>query len=138
MSNKKKERQNEKDSISDSEKKLLLLNEINLTNELRYQIAISNDKEIKEKFVNLLNKIESLRNLDNDEYVKLLKKNYDMYKDEANEILKAKEIEDRLNGFIDDLNFERTNLKDRHKYIMSLLYIKDNKFLSTLEKNLNE
>ena len=123
--------------ITENEKKLLLINEITLTNEIRYQISISNDKDIKEKFINLLNKIESLRNLDSNEYVKSLKENYNMYKNEALEILKAKEIEDRLNGFIDSLNYERSNLKDKHKYIMSLLCIKDNKFLSILEKRMN-
>ena len=44
-----------------------------------------------------------------------------MYKEEAMEIRKAKEIEERLNGFIDSLNYERSSLKDKHKYIMSLL-----------------
>ena len=117
---------------------MLLLNEINLTNEIRYQISISNDKESREKFKNLLNKIEALRNLDSNEYVRSLKKNYEMYKEEVNEIIKAKEIEERLNGFIDSLNYQRNNLKDKHKYIMSSLYIKDNKFSSTLENNLNE
>jgi len=134
---KEKKGKNIHEFITENEKKLLLINEITLTNEIRYQISISNDKEIKEKFTNLLNKIESLRNLDSNEYVKSLKENYEMYKDEAMEILKAKEIEERLNGFIDSLNYERSNLKDKHKYIMSLLCIKDNKFLSILEKRLN-
>jgi Spy/CpxP family protein refolding chaperone len=49
--------------ISYDEKKKLILGEINLTNEIRYQISIANDKESKEKFKKLLNKIEALRNL---------------------------------------------------------------------------
>lgn len=134
---KKGKEKNIHDFITESEKKLLLMNEMNLTNEIRYQISISNDKEIKEKFINLLNKIESLKSLDSNEFAKSFKENYDMYKDEAMEILKAKEIEERLNGFIDSLNYERSNLKEKHKYIMSLLSIKDNKFLSILEKRLN-
>jgi hypothetical protein len=124
--------------ISQDEKKRLIMGEINLTNEIRYQISISHDKESKEKFKNLLNKIESLRNLSGDEYVKSLKKNFLMFKDEAEDILKAKEIEERLNGFVDSLNYQRSNLKDKHKYIMSLLSIKDNKFLSTFEKKSNK
>ena len=128
----------ENEIITNSEKKLLMLNEINLTNELKYQISISNDKESREKFKNLLNKIEALRNLDSNEYVKSLKRNYEMYKEEVNEIIKAKEIEERLNGFVDSLNYQRNNLKDKHKYIMSSLYIKDNKFESTLENNIND
>ena len=135
---KKGKEKNIHDFITESEKKILLMNEMNLTNEIRYQISISNDKEIKEKFINLLNKIEALRNLDNNEYIKALKENYAKYKDEALEIIKSKEIEERLNGFIENLNYERNNLKDKHKYIMSFLLIKDNKFLSILEKNLNE
>ena len=119
--------------ISQDEKKKLLINEINLTNEIRYQISISHDKESKEKFKNLLNKIESLRKLSGDEYVKSLKENFLMFKDEAEEILNAKEIEERLNGFIDDLNYQRNNFKDKHKYIMSSMFIKDNKFLSVFE-----
>ena len=131
---KKKPQIAEVDIITQSEKKLLMLNEINLTNELKYQISISNDKESREKFKNLLNKIEALRNLDTNEYVRNLKNNYEMYREEVNEIIKAKEIEERLNGFVDSLNYQRNNLKDKHKYIMSLLSIKDNKFLSTFEK----
>ena len=119
--------------ISQDEKKKLLLNEINLTNEIRYQISISHDKESKEKFKNLLNKIESLRKLSGDDYVKSLKENFLMFKDEAEDILNAKEIEERLNGFIDDLNYQRNNFKDKHKYIMSSMFIKDNKFLSVFE-----
>ena len=61
-----------------------------------------------------------------------------MFKDEADEILKAKEIEERLNGFINDLNYQRNNLKDKHKYIMASMYIKDNKFLSYFEKEASE
>ena len=124
--------------ITQSEKKLLMLNEINLTNELKYQISIANDKESREKFKNLLNKIEALRTLDSNEYVKCLKRNYEMYKEEVNEIIKAKEIEERLNGFMDCLNYQRNNLKDKHKYNMSLLNVKDNKFCSTFENNINE
>ena len=116
----------------------VLLNEINLTNELKYQISVSNDKESREKFKNLLNKIEGLRSLDSNEYIKSLKRNYEMYKEEVKEIIKAKEIEERLNGFIDSLNYQRSNLKDKHKYIMSLLYIKDNRFESTFENNAND
>jgi len=134
---KEKQGKNLHEFITENEKKLLLINEITLTNEIRYQISIASDKEIKEKFINLLNKIESLRSLDSNEFAKSFKENYDMYKDEAMEILKAKEIEERLNGFIDSLNYERSNLKEKHKYIMSLLSIKDNKFLSILEKRLN-
>ena len=114
------------------------MNEINLTNEIRYQISIANDKESREKFKNLLNKIESLRSLSGDEYVKSLKQNFTMFKDEAEEILKAKEIEERLNGFIDDLNYQRNNFKEKHKFIMSLMYIKDNKFLSSFENEAGE
>ena len=135
---KKKRVQRDLEFISQDEKKLLILNEINLTNEIRYQISISNDKESKEKFKNLLNKIESLRRLSGDEYVKSLKQNFSMFKDEADEILKAKEIEERLNGFINDLNYQRNNLKDKHKYIMASMYIKDNKFLSYFEKEASE
>ena len=134
---KKKKPVNSDEIITQSEKKLLILNEINLTNELKYQISISNDKESREKFKNLLNKIESLRNLDSNEYVKCLKRNYEMYKEEVNEIIKAKQIEDRLNGFLDCLNYQRNNLKDKHKYNMSLLNVKDNKFSSTFENNIN-
>ena len=138
LNNKKKKTQKDLEFISQDEKKLLILGEINLTNEIRYQISIASDKESKEKFKNLLNKIESLRNLTGDEYVKSLKKKFSMFKDEAEEILKAKEIEERLNGFIDDLNYQRNNLKDKHKYIMSLMYIKDNKFLSYFENEVSE
>ena len=124
--------------ISQDEKKRLIMGEINLTNEIRYQISISHDKESKEKFKNLLNKIESLRNLSGDEYVKSLKKNFLMFKDEAEDILKAKEIEERLNGFINDLNDQRNNLKDKQRFIMSWLLIKDNKFLSSFENEVSE
>ena len=129
----KKKRLQSDETITQLEKKMLLLNEINLTNEIRYQISISNDKESKEKFKNLLNKIESLRNLTGDDYVKSLKKNFTMFKEEAEEILKAKEIEERVNGFIDDLNYQRNNIKDKRRIITSLIYIKDNKFLSSFE-----
>ena len=130
---KKKKTHRDLEIISQDEKKLLILGEINLTNEIRYQISIADDKQSKEKFKNLLNKIEALRLLSGDEYVKSLKENFTMFKEEAEEILKAKEIEERLNGFIDDLNYQRNNLKDKHRYIMSSMLIKDNKFLSIFD-----
>ena len=135
---KKKKTHRDLEIISQDEKKLLILGEINLTNEIRYQISIADDKQSKEKFKNLLNKIEALRLLSGDEYVKSLKENFTMFKEEAEEILKAKEIEERLNGFIDDLNYQRNNLKDKHRYIMSLMNIKDNKFLSSFENEVSE
>ena len=135
---KKKKTHRDLEIISQDEKKLLILGEINLTNEIRYQISIADDKQSKEKFKNLLNKIEALRLLSGDEYVKSLKENFTMFKEEAEEILKAKEIEERLNGFIDDLNYQRNNLKDKHRYIMSLMNIKDNKFLSSFENEVSD
>ena len=65
--------------------------------------------------------------------MKSLKENFLMFKDEADDIVKAKEIEERLNGFIDDLNYQRNNIKDKRRIITSLIYIKDNKFLSSFE-----
>ena len=120
--------------ITEKEKKSLFLNEINLTNEIRYQIIIARDAESREKFRNLLEEIESLRKLEGEEYILSLKENFQSFKEEANEIIKAKQIEQRLNGFVNLLNDDRNILKDKRRYISSWMHIKDNKFLTSIEK----
>ena len=51
-----------------------------------------------------------------------------------NKILSDKEMEDRINGFVTNLDIERNVMESKWNYLSNKLTIIDNKFMSVLEK----
>ena len=105
---------------------------INLTNELKYQIEITQNQEGKNRFKILLDQIESLKNENVKDYIKFLRDNYDYYKGEIIELIKAREKEERINNFLLDLFENRDIISKRKTILEEMLHLEDNKFESSM------
>lgn len=100
----------------EEDRKIAIINEISLTNELNYQIRMAKDDDNKERFKYLLDQIHNLKKLSEDEYINSIKDNYNKYKGEIKELVNAKEMEERINKFIKNLILQREkNSKNKNK-----------------------
>ena len=121
--------QPEDDQDLENERLKLMVNEVNLTNELKFHIKKSDDdKENKEKFQKLLTQIGSYKTLEKKEYVRSLRENIEYFKDEIDDILKTKKLEKRLNGFVSNLDKQNNLNESRRCFYSNKVKIKDNKF----------
>ena len=123
-----KEREKEKEKLK------IMVNEMTLSNELRFHIQETNNKEIRERFQSILSQIESYQNLSMADYVEAIRNNYLLLKEEMNKIISDKEMEDRINGFVTNLDIERNIIESKWNYLSDRLNIIDNKFHSQLGK----
>ena len=123
-----KEREKEKEKLK------IMVNEMTLSNELRFHIQETNNKEIRERFQSILSQIESYENLSMADYVEAIRNNYLLLKEEMNKIISDKEMEDRINGFVTNLDIERNIIESKWNYLSDRLNIIDNKFHSQLGK----
>ena len=64
------------------------LNELALTNELKYHIKMANEGEYKERFKYLFNQIQNLKTYDMKEYINSIKEDYHIYPDKSMSLLK--------------------------------------------------
>ncbi len=127
-----KEREKEKEKLK------IMVNEMALANELRFHIQETNNKELRERFQKILAQIESYQNLSMAEYVEAIKHNYLLLKEEMNQVLNDKEMEERINGFVNNLDIERNILESKWNFLNDKINIKDNKFHSYMEKFYNK
>jgi hypothetical protein len=116
----------------DKQKQNFFTQKINLTNELKYQIEITQNQEGKNRFKVLLDQIESLKNENVKDYIKFLRDNYDYYKGEIKELIKAREKEERINNFLLDLIENRDIISKRKIILEEMLHLEDNKFESSM------
>ena len=105
---------------------------INLTNELKYQIEITHNEEGKERFKALLDQIESLKNENVKDYINFIKDNYNNFKGEIIELIKAREKEERINNFLLDLIDDRELISKRKMFLEKRLHLEDKKFESSM------
>ena len=111
---------------NENEKKFKL-NELELKNELNYQIQLTNDETNKQRFINFLNNIEKLKEIDNENYIKLFENNFDKIKGELNELIQARETEERMNKFLFNLENERDYVISKKKYYEKKIKVCDYK-----------
>jgi hypothetical protein len=119
-----------------SEKNKLLIEEMNLINEIKFYISTMDDPEKQKKFENLLKQIESLKKLNDKDYIKQIKESFGNFKIEIEDIFRAKEIEDRINGFVTNLDKEVNKVEIKRSFYENLLNIVDHKFKS-ISSNIN-
>ena len=100
----------------EEDRKIAIINEISLTNELNYQIRMAKDDDNRERFKYLLEQIHNLKKLDENEYINSIKENYNNLKGEIKDLVHAKEMEERINKFIKNLILQREkNTKNKTK-----------------------
>ena len=128
--NKKAMKQFLEENFEDEEKqkKDFLNQKMSLTNELKYQIEITQNEEGKGRFQVLLEQIEALKNDDINEYIKFIHEKYENYKREIKRLINVREKEERINYFINELIDERTNLNKLKKISGKYVSLEDYKF----------
>ena len=122
----------------DKQKQDFLAQKIKLTNELKYQIQITHNKECKERFQILLSQIESMKNENMKDYIKFFTSDFNFYKEEIEDLINDREKEERINNFLIDLIENRDNISKRKEILRKKLHLEDNKFESLLENNIQQ
>ena len=117
-----------------NEKNKLLIEQMNLINEIKFYMSTMDDPENQIKFENLIKQIESYKQLDDLEYIKSIKENFGNFKDEIEDIFRTKEAEDRINGFVTNLDKEINKTEVKRSFYESLLNIMDHKFKTIFSK----
>ena len=126
-----KDEENEEEKnkkIIKNEKNKLLIEQMNLINEIKFYMSTMDDPEHQKKFENLIKQIESYKKLDDLEYIRSIKENFGNFKDEIEDIFRTKEIEDRINGFITNLDKEINKVEIKRNFYENLLNVIDHKF----------
>jgi len=125
----------EENKISNEEKNQLLIDEINLINEIKVYMATIDDPENQKKFENLLKQIDSYKKMDDKDYIKKLKENFGSLKEEISDRFRVKEIEDRINGFVTNLDKDIDKFEVKRSFYNRYINIVDHKFKSTINPN---
>ena len=73
-----------------------------------------------------------MKKLDVNSYIKSIKDNYSFYKGEIRDLVEAREMEERLNIFAENLSLERIVGKYVRSKLKEKLKIKDNMFQSSM------
>ena len=93
------------------------------------------DPENQKKFENLLKQIESYKKMDDKDYIKKLKENFGSLKEEISDRFRVKEIEDRINGFVSNLDKDIDKFEVKRSFCNRYINIVDHKFKSTVNPN---
>jgi len=112
--------------------KKAVINELALTNELKYQIKMANDEESRQRFKYLLDQIQQLKKLDVNSYINSILDNYNIYKGEINDLIRAKEMEDRINKFKNNLCSQREKYINKRNIMNNKFCVKDCAFQSSM------
>ena len=128
-----KDEEEEKNKMLEKkEKNKLLVEEMNLINEIKFYMSTMDDPESYKKFENLLKQIDAFRKLNDKDYIKQIKENFGNFKDEIEDIFRSREIEERINGFVTDLDKEINKSEMKRSFYESLINIVDHKFKSSI------
>ena len=125
---KKEELEIRKNIEKENEKLELMAKEISLSNELKQHIRETLNKQFKIRLQNILEKIESYQELNTNDYVETFKNNYSLLKEEMDQVLRDKETEERINGFMDNLDIERNIFEAKWNFCNEMISVLDNKF----------
>jgi hypothetical protein len=125
----------DENKISKEEKNQLLIDEINLINEIKIYMSTIDDPENQKKFENLLKQIESYKKMDDKDYIKKLKENFGSLKEEISDRFRVKEIEERINGFVNNLDKDIDKFEVKRSFYNRYINIVDHKFKSTVNQN---
>ena len=99
-------------------------NEIDISNKIRDLIKKfeknDNGKEFNKKLQKLLDRLEAYRKLPEDKYIKYVKENYEFICQEVEKIERDRNMEYRINAFIDRLDLEREILDSQREFVTEL------------------
>ena len=118
--------------ITDDDIKNAKIKELKIFENIKYKIQNESTEEGKQMYLDLLEQINQLKNMDINSYILSLCKKHSPFQDEIDNIVNSKDIEIRLNSFIDKLNYDREKYKARRELLSKEIKIKDYMFKSQL------
>ena len=118
----------------ENEKMEVMATEMHLSNELKHHIRETYNNEFKKRFQKILEKIESYQELGVAEYIETFKSNYGALKEEMAQILRDKEMEERLNIFMSNLDSERNIFETKYNFCKNKINVIDSKFQTSMGK----
>ena len=118
--------------ITDDDIKNAKIKELKIFENIKYKIQNETTEEGKQMYLDLLEQINQLKNMDINSYILNLCKKHSPFQDEIDNIVNSKDIEIRLNSFIDKLNYDREKYKARRELLSNEIKIKDFMFKSQL------
>ena len=93
------------------------------------------DPENQKKFENLLKQIETYKKMDDKDYIKKLKESFGSLKEEISDRFRVKEIEERINGFVNNLDKDIDKFEVKRSFYNRYINVVDHKFKSTVNQN---
>ena len=109
------------------------IKDLQIIEEIKFKMNKELSLEGKKLYQELLNNIQKLKETDVNSYVHSLESGFDIFKGEIYNIEKSREIQNRINLFIDDLNKDREGIKNRRKFYESKAVVKDYKVITELD-----
>ena len=124
--------------ITNDDIKTAKIKELKIIENIKYKIQNEITEEGKQMYMELLEQINQLKNMDINSYILSLCKIDSPFQDEIDNIVNTKDIESRLNSFIDKLNYDREKYKARRELLSKNIKIKDYMFKSQLNFKPND
>ena len=108
------------------------IKDINIIEKIKYQMLKDSSEEGKERYMEMLNQINALKESDVASYINELEREYEPFEEEIEAIVQSRKIEDRINKFLQ--NFRETRMKQINKRIIlnDTIRIIDSKFTTTM------
>ena len=113
------------------------LKDLNLVEKIKHQLFAETTEEGKQRFLDMLNQINKLKDVDVNQYVQDLEKELDPIQEEIEAIIKAKLIEERLNKFINTFSDFRKTQINKRSVLSDNFKVIDNKFKTTMSDKMH-
>jgi vacuolar-type H+-ATPase subunit I/STV1 len=113
------------------------LKDLNLIEKIKHQLFTETTEEGKQRFLDMLNQINKLKDIDVNQYVQDLEKELDPIQEEIDAIIKAKLIEERLNKFVNTFSDFRKKQINKRCVLSDNFKVIDNKFKTTMSDKMH-
>ena len=108
------------------------IKEMQLINKIKYKMTMEHSEKGKELYKDLLDQIQNLKDSDLNSYLLSLANSQEPFKEELKSVQDGKEIEERINKYIENLIIERELIKNKRNILKNEMIFKDNMFKSTI------
>ena len=113
------------------------LKDLNLIEKIKFQLFSETTQEGKEKYLEMLNQINKLKEKDITQYVTDLEKELIPIQEEIESIIKSRLVEERLNKFVTTFSDLRKKQIKKRVLLADNIRIIDNKFRSTMSDKMH-
>ena len=109
---------------------------MNLVEKTKHQLFSEKTEEGKQRFLDTLNQINKLKDIDVNQYIQDLEKELDPIQEEIEAIIKVKLIEERLNKFVTTFSDFRKKQINKRCVLCDNFKVIDNKFKTRMNNKM--